>query len=339
MPALAAYTLPGAVLDPVRLLVASTSNFGAPLANADQLAGSLLLIDPRGAVPLVIPVEFAAAGGQVSALDGKVQLYSSQSAAFRNAIHNPLANSARYTGVSNPLGLSINNAFGRIWPANAPFGLEGIGSSSIDDPTGEPLAGAPNLLLGGVYVGDLTPRLPLQVIAGALNTGAIGTALLGRSPDGSRKAVFAVVTADGSVVQESTLKALGGLAPTATVLRSATAGGRAGQLFADALNQPIDKAPVTIESSDPNWASNTTLDVLSDFYVANRGNNTIVRMRQDGSVVASRTVTLADGHRLGRARINGIAGSPDAKTLWVTVSGRLPGYNHSSGAVLELSSF
>ncbi len=393
-PALAAYTLPGAVLDPVRLLVASTSNFGAPLANADQLAGSLLSIDPRGAVPLVIPFEFAAAGGQVSALDGKVQLYSSQSAAFRNAIHNPLANSARYTGVSNPLGLSINNAFGRIWPANAPFGLEGIGSSSIDDPTGEPLAGAPNLLLGGVYVGDLTPRLPLQVIAGALNTGAVGTALLGRSPDGSRKAVFAVVTADGSVVQESTLKALDGLAPTATVFPvlgrrwSDDEGGesedhrgaqpRVGvlvnysptlvlfvsepfnnsiaalalsddgvvfhvtgvqHLTADALNQPIDMAPVTIESSDPNWASNTTLDVLSDFYVANRGNNTIVRMRQDGSVVAIRTVTLADGHRLGRARINGIAGSPDGKTLWVTISGRLPGYNHSSGAVLELSSF
>lgn len=134
-------------------------------------------------------------------------------------------------------------------------------------------------------MGDLTPRLPLQVIAGALNTDAVGTALLGRSPDGSRKAVFAVVTADGSVVQENTLKALDGLAPTATVF------------------------PVLGRGwSDPNWASNTTLDVSSDFYVANRGNNTIVRMRQDGSVVASRTVTLADGHRLGRARINGIAG-------------------------------
>jgi hypothetical protein len=34
-----------------------------------------------------------------------------------------------------------------------------------------------------------------------------------------------------------------------------------------ALNEPIDLAPVTIETSDPNWASNTTLDVQADFYV------------------------------------------------------------------------
>ena len=35
-------------------------------------------------------------------------------------------------------------------------------------------------------------------------------------------------------------------------------------------------APVVIESSDLNWSSNTTLDVNSDIYVANRGNNTTV---------------------------------------------------------------
>ena len=56
-----------------------------------------------------------------------------------------------------------------------------------------------------------------QAIPGALNTGAVGTALLGHSPDGSGKAVFAVVCADGSIVQEHTLQGLDGLAPAATV--------------------------------------------------------------------------------------------------------------------------
>ena len=69
--------------------------------------------------------------------------------------------------------------------------------------------------------------------------------------------------------------------------------------------------PVTIETGDPNWAANTTLDVEADFYVANRGDNTIVRMRQDGSVVAVRRVRLAGGKSLGNLRLNGIAGSPD----------------------------
>jgi hypothetical protein len=43
---------------------------------------------------------------------------------------------------------------------------------------------------------------------------------------------------------------------------------------------------------DANWASNTTLDDGSDFYVLNRGNNTIVRMGQTGDVVAIRRVTV-----------------------------------------------
>ena len=212
-PAFAALTQPGQVLDPKRILVGSTANFGESLANPDQLPGSFLSIDPNGKNTLVIPPLFAASGGQASTLGGMVQMYSAQSPPFLNSIHNATAATASFTGVSNPLGISINNAFGRLWPANAPFGLEGIGSSTIDDPTGEPLAGAPNPMIGGVYAGNLTPRMPMQVIPGALDTGAVGTALLGRSPDGSTKAVFAVVTADGAIVQEHTLNALDGLAP------------------------------------------------------------------------------------------------------------------------------
>jgi hypothetical protein len=247
-------------------------------------------------------------------------------------------------------------------------------------------------MIGGVYAGNLTARKPTQVIPGALETAAVGTALLGRSPDGSTKAVFAVVTADGGIVQEHTLKGLDGLAPPGTInplfgrrwdgnendddergaqprvgvilnysptqilyvsepfenTIAVLSLGDDGVLFhvagvrhiwSEALNQPIDLAPVAIETAAPNWAANTTLDVLSDFYVANRGNNTIVRMRQDGSVVAVRRVRLANGRSLGNGRLNGIAGSPDGTRIWVTVTGHLPGHGNLSGSVLELPAF
>jgi hypothetical protein len=155
----APYTQPGRILDPKRILVGSSSNFGQPLSDHKQLPGSFLSIDPTGASLLVIPPHFAAGGGQASTLGGFVQMYSAQNAAFLNSIHNPSAPTANFTGVSNPLGLSINNAFGRVWPANAPYGLFGIGSSTILDSSGEPLAGAPNpTLIGGVYAGHLTNR-------------------------------------------------------------------------------------------------------------------------------------------------------------------------------------
>ena len=386
----AAYTQPGMVLDHKRILVGSTSNFGEPLWDPNQLPGSFLSIDPTGSSVLVIPADFASGGGQASTLGGFVQMYSAQNAAFLNSINNPAAPTANYTSVSNPLGMSINNAFGRLWPANAPYGLPGIGSSTIVDPAGEPLAGAPNpALIGGVYAGGLTNRVP-QVIAGALNTGAVGTALLGHSSDGSGKAVFAVVEADGSIVQEHTLKGLDGLAPPGTV-NAVLAGnwnqgnnnrnhpqprvgvlvnyspsrilyvsepftnsiaaipltddgvvfhaGSVSRISSAALNQPIDLAPVVMETSDLNWASNTTLDVSADFYVANRGDNTILHMKQDGTVVAQRRLQMTGGQPLGALQLNGIAGSPDGSKIWVTLSGPVPGMGNVTGAVMELPAF
>jgi len=52
------YILPGAVLDPTRLLVGSVSNFGAPLPVSGGREGSLLSIDPSGFVTLVVPAQF-----------------------------------------------------------------------------------------------------------------------------------------------------------------------------------------------------------------------------------------------------------------------------------------
>ena len=413
-PALAAFTQPGRVLDPVRLLVGSTSNFGAPLARTDQLPGTVLSIDPTGGATITVPADFAAAGGQASAVGGQVQVYTANNSAFLNSIKNPVAKTANITGTSNPLGLSINWAFGRLWPAGAPTGLEEPGVSSILDPQGWGLAGAPNPNFGGEYIDNLAnrgtvsvPGVTAQVIPGGLNSGAVGTAFLGASPDGSKKAVFVVVGADGSIVQEHTLQGLDGLAGPGTI--SPLLGRRhhdgdddgdddhdhhgvsprlgvvlnwfpAMNLFvsepfenriavlditpdpagpsavfrvtgmhhirAEALNEPVDLAPAILETDDNNFSSNTTLNEGSDIYVANRGNNTIVRMRQDGTVVAVRRVTLADGRSLGNARINGIATEYSAleevappTRIWVTVTGRLPGVPHSNGAVLELPAF
>lgn len=221
-PALHVFTEPGRMLDPVRILVGSSSNFGAPLARTDQLPGSFLSIDPTGSATLVIPADFASAGGQASTLGGSVQVFSANNAAFLNSIANPNAATANFTGASNPMGVSMNWAFGRLWPVNAPTGLNGIGTSTILDPQGFGLAGAPNAKLGGVYAGNLTNRGAIppstsQVIPGGLNTGAVATAFMGVSPDGSKKAVFFVVEADGSIVQEHTGQGLDGLVDPGTI--------------------------------------------------------------------------------------------------------------------------
>ena len=161
----ASYTQPGAVLDPKRVLVGSRSNFGAPLAMGVGEEGSFLSIDPSGPGILSVPPNFARSGDQASTLGGAVQMFSANSPRWLNSVNNPGANTKQYSGVSNPLGLSNNNAFGRIWPANAPFGDTGVGSSSILDPNGLPLATppnkAPNEKIGGVYVGKLTTAMVL----------------------------------------------------------------------------------------------------------------------------------------------------------------------------------
>jgi hypothetical protein len=386
----------GAVLDPKRILVGSVSNFGAPRSLGQE--GSFLSIDPSGPGILKVPPNFAQSGDQASTLGSAVQMFSANSPHWLNSVNNSSAFTVQYTGVSNPLGLSNNNAFGRVWPANAPFGDNGVGSSTILDPTGLPLKGAPNSLIGGVYAGSLTNRNVVttppqpQVIPGSLSTGAVGTAFLGPSPDNTCKAVFSVVTADGAIVQEHTLKGLDGLAPAGTVhpllgrswgppnqeveprlgvlmnpytatpsaawqlfvsepfnntiavVNLVVVGTPPNQVFglgpvtriaSPALNLPVDLAPVQRDADSITWASNTTLDDDSDFYIANRGDNTIVRMRQDGRVVAVRRVTV-DGHGpWDNGSLNGITTTTDGKSIYVTFTG--PG--RSPGGVLALPAF
>ena len=380
----AAFTNPGRVLDAKRVFVASGSNFGAPLALPDEAEGAVLSLDPDESV-LVIPDGFAAAGGQASTADSRIQLYAAQSPAFVNGIHTPGATSAKHPSVSNTLGISLNNAFGRIWFANAPHGSGGIGTLSIDDPTGEPFAHAFSPLFGGLFAGNVTNR-PEQIVPGSLSAGAVATALMGFSPDGSGRGVFAVLTADGAIGQAHAEAGLDGLAPAGTLAPltipaspdADAAITRAGMIFnwvpnrilyvaepstnaivavsltqddevfrvsgikrltAPELETPIDLAPVVAEIANREFSSNTTLAGNSDFYVANRGNGTIVRMRQDGTVVEVRRVTLPDGTTIGANRLNGIAVSPDAQTIWLTVSGTVAGYPDAPGVLLEAPAF
>jgi len=107
------------------------------------------------------------------------------------------------------------------------------------------------------------------------------------------------------------------------------------RITSPSLNLPVDLAAFQRDTESVTWASNTTLDEDSDFYVANRGDNTIVRMRQDGSVVAVRRVTV-DGHGpWDNGSLNGIATSTDSKTIYVTYTG--PG--QSPGGVLAMTAF
>jgi hypothetical protein len=207
---------PGAILAPERLLVASSSSFGAPLARPDQAPGSILSIDPSidlGDGAVTVPPDFAAGGGQASAHGGRVQLYTANSPAFLNSLNNPTATTAGEPAVSGPLGISLNNAFGRPWFANAPFGSAGDGTITVIDPDGTPFKG-PHLGAGGVFMGDVTNRSPSS--PHGLVAGALATSLITKSPDGSGRAVFFAALADGSVVQVHVEQGVDGLAPPGT---------------------------------------------------------------------------------------------------------------------------
>lgn len=228
-------------------------------------------------------------------------------------------------------------------------------------------------------------RLPNPLPDDAAHGGAVSEALLSRSPNGADGALFAVVNADGSVVQLRRGR-IDGLSPAGTIARldspeAASNGGAVtpagvvfnwvpnpilyiadpnrnavvaltliddGPLFrvetlrrfdAAALNRPVDLAPAVLESLNPDFASNTTLGGGADFYVANRGNGTIVRMSQEGTVLAVRSIRVAGLGIIGPDRLNGIAVAEDATRIWVSISGPAPPFNGLEGAVLELPAF
>jgi hypothetical protein len=375
-PAFLLQTQAGHVLVPERLLVALDDNLGAPPADASQAPGTVLSIDTRAATtgrPLAIPPDLAAHPPERGAA---VQLFSAQAAAFLNRRYNPRAATADFAAVAGPRYLSINNAFGRPWVANAPFGMRGMGSESVIDPDGAPLDNAPSNLAGGVFAGARTPRTSVainvrpgwfeallnrqdsaQLTPGAIERGALGTAFLGASPDGSGFATFAIVTGRGAVVQAHVQDGIDGLAPDDTVHVGDQDPGLIGAAFkwspsrvlflADPLrdrivtlnlgddgrhfvaqntqaitshflHRPVDLAAAIPEIANPRFASHTTLAGDSDLYVLNRGDGSLLRLRQDGRPVA-RAVIEVDGQRIGGGRLRSMAVSADAQRLWLIV--------------------
>src|SRR4029079_4744682 len=96
------------------------------------------------------------------------------------------------------------------------------------------------------------------------------------------------------------------------------------------FDRPVDIAPATPEVAARNFASNTTLGGGSDLYVLNRGNNSIVRMTQDGRVVARQQIH-AD---IPAFRVNALAWSDCARTIWITATAP-----RRQGVVLRIPAF
>lgn len=388
-------TQAGRVLDPERVLVAVASNLGARPANPKEAAGAVLSIDTKVSAdgrPLSVPADFAVQPGQGRKKAAPVQIYTLQSEQYLNRRNNPQARTAHSTAVSGPRYLSINNAFGRPWIANAPFGLHGDGSESVVDPDGTPLANAPSDSAGGVFAGTATARESMtkgvrsglwaaafnyrrsrQMTAGAISRGALGTAFLGPSPDGSGFAVFAVITGDGAVAQVHVQDGVDGLAPPGTITVGAADPGVIGVTFkwgprrvlyvADAqrnriarlhltddtrhfklervshiestlLRHPVDLVAAIPELASPHFASHTTLSGGSDFYIANRGDGSLLRLSQDGKIIARAEIEIAGSGLIGADRLRSIAVSADAQKLWLIVDS---GANNS--ALLEVAAF
>ena len=373
-------TRPGHVLDPERLLVTSDANFGAAQASPELVPGSILSIDTQLPATIVVPPRFAAPGGQAETAQGAIKLFSAQSLAFLNSAYNRHARTAALPAVAGPRYISINNAFGRPWIANSPFGAQGSGSNSVLDPNGRPLDNAPSDEAGGVFAAALTNRAQQQFTSGDLAQAALGTAFLGASPDSSGFAVFAVAKADGSVVQVHVQDGVDGLARAGTVLPGVAQAekGVIGMAFkwnpdralyiADAarnriavlqldddarhfrltavryisqreFNVPVDLAPAIPEIANPRFASHTTLAGDSDLYILNRGDGSVLRMTQDGRILARASLTWPGGVAIGGERVRGLAVAADGQRLWISLQGEVAGYPGSPGVVVEMSAF
>jgi hypothetical protein len=102
------------------------------------------------------------------------------------------------------------------------------------------------------------------------------------------------------------------------------------------FSRPVDLAPAVPEVANPAFSSNTTLAGGADMYVANRGSGTIVRMAQDGRIVAAARIAVPGAGVLGAGLLNGIAVSPDAGTIWLSLSGA---DSRLSGSVVAIPAF
>ncbi len=172
----------------------SSSNFGAPLGHgraADRRRSSR--IDPRAAPCSRCRPTSPPPAARPSARMGRVLLFTANSPAFVNRVYNPGAVDRRPTDRSrSPTAISHQQ---RLRPAlvrqRAVRRRRAPASETVIDPDGRPLAGAPSKVAGGVFAGDAhQPRAPAGTRRDC-RPARSATALLGKSPDGSGRAVFA----------------------------------------------------------------------------------------------------------------------------------------------------
>jgi mono/diheme cytochrome c family protein len=324
-PAWATLIQPHHVLDPRRLLVTSTSNFGAATARPDMPAGTILSIDPYGPDPVVVPPNLGTLSEQAIGLDDPVLVFSAQSPAFLRRADGS-ATARDLPPVSNPLGLAINNGSGRMWIANAPLRGSGPGLQVIVEPSGSPMAAAPNSAGGAIFSGDRTNRRP-QLIDGGLNTGAVATAVLGPAPDGSKRAVAAVLTADGALIQVHGERGVDGLAPADTVTRLP-------------LPAPGDvaKALITRAGMVFNWVPDRIL------YVSDPVRNAVIALKltDDGSVFRVESIRRINAPEMN-APVDLAPAVPETANPGLSSSATLAGgadfyvVNRGSGVILRMN--
>jgi hypothetical protein len=99
------------------------------------------------------------------------------------------------------------------------------------------------------------------------------------------------------------------------------------------LDVPVDVQPTQPEVASENFSSNSTAAGGADFYVLNRGDNSIVRVTQDDRMLAKRFLRI-DGMSDCDFRVAGLGTSPDGQTIWVTATTANRG-----GMVLKLPGF
>jgi hypothetical protein len=111
------------------------------------------------------------------------------------------------------------------------------------------------------------------------------------------------------------------------------------RLTSSHFSTPVDLAPAVPEIANPAFSSNTTAAGGADLYVANRGSGTVVRMRQDGRIVAVARIALPGLGVLGAGQLSGIAVSPDGSRIWLSLSGASARHPRLAGSVIEIPAF
>ena len=236
---------------------------------------------------------------------------------------------------------------------------------------------SPKAVRSGWLASLLNRQASGQLTPGSIDKGALGTAFMGSAPDGSGFAVFAAVTGNGAVAQVHVQDGIDGLAPAGTIDVGGDDPGVIGIAFqwipdralyvADArrnriavleladdtrhfrvrstrylqspwLQQPVDLAPSNPEVANPRFSSHTTLAGGADLYVVNRGDGSVLRLRQDGTVIARAAIAWSDGTEVGPGRLRSIAVSADAQRLWL-IAQRGPADAGMDSVLIEIAGF